>query len=453
MKKLQLLITLQLLCSFIYGLNVTIIESQSLLSGHDMDVGWSNVVSGMGHIPTIGPQSTLDNNTFFSSTDILIVSSGLINLPTNRINTILQFIQSGKPVYLQSEYLPTYTTNQAFQSIITSLGGSFSWNNGFSGYLQPMNVLGTFGTTNNSVTSLSNYWYSVSGIGDCNTISFLEYGGEYHGFQYIPPNPSFGSIITTTDQDWIIVTTSPQLMENIITHLISPSSISNGITLNLGNNTTLCQGESLTLDATNSNATYLWQDNSTNPTFTVTQQGSYWVEVTNNCGTTTDTINVSYNPLPTVSLSNDTLCQGETLTLDATTSNATYLWHDNSNSPTYNVSQQGTYWVQITVNNCSTTDTILIDQEECEVIFELPNVFTPNNDGVNDFFVPIISKGIVSMNIMIYNRWGNKIYETNNLYIEWNGQDVSDGTYFWIVYYSDKNGFENSLKGFVRILK
>ena len=64
----------------------------------------------------------------------------------------------------------------------------------FGGYLQPMNVLGTFGTTNNAVTSLNDYWYSVSGSGDCNTISFLEYGGEYHGFQYIPPNPSFGSI-------------------------------------------------------------------------------------------------------------------------------------------------------------------------------------------------------------------------------------------------------------------
>ena len=70
---------------------------------------------------------------------------------------------------------------------------------------------------------------------------------------------------------------------------------------------TLCQGETLTLDATSSNATYLWQDNSTNPSFTVTQQGTYWVEETNNCGITTDTINVSYHPLLTVNLSNDTL--------------------------------------------------------------------------------------------------------------------------------------------------
>ena len=490
-----------------YGLNVTIIESQSLISGQDMDVEWSTVVSGMGHIPTIGPQSTLDNNTFFPSTDILIVSSGTINLPTNRINTILQFIQSGKPVYLQSEYLPTITTNEAFQSIVTSLGGSFSWNNLFGGYLQPMNVLGTFGTTNNAVTSLNDYWYSVSGSGDCNTISFLEYGGEYHGFQYIPPNPSFGSIITTTDQDWIKVTSSPQLMENIITHLISPPSISNGFTFNIGNDTTLCQGETLTLDATSSNAAYLWQDNSTNPSFTVTQQGTYWVEVTNNCGTTTDTINVSYNALPTVNLSNDTLCQGETLTLDAASSNATYLWQDNSTNPSFTVTQQGTYWVEVT-NNCGTTtdtinvsyhplltvnlsndtlckgetltldattsnanymwqdnstnpsftitqqgiywveisnecevisDTVVIEIEDCDCNLYIPNAFTSNNDGLNDKFSLLSNCDFSEYSLSIFNRWGEKIFETNIHEDSWDGTFRGKmspiGVYVYLVIY------------------
>lgn len=155
-----------------------------------------------------------------------------------------------------------------------------------------------------------------------------------------------------------------------------------------------------------------------------------------------------------IDLGNDTtICQGETLILDATTINATYLWQDNSTNPTFNVTQQGTYWVQITDSCGSTTDTILIDEETCEIILEIPNVFTPNNDDINDLFVPIISKGIVSMNTIIYNRWGKKVYETNNLLIEWNGQDVSDGTYFWIVYYTDINAVENSLKGYVTILK
>jgi gliding motility-associated-like protein len=355
-KRVLLLIILQFIISFSFGLNVTIIESRSFLPSHDMDREWRTVLTGMGHSPTISPQSTLDNNTFFSSTDILIISSGVINLAMNRVNTILQFIQSGKPVYLQSEHLPTRSTNQAFQTIVSSLGGSFTWNNQFSGDLGPVNVLGTFSTTNNLITSLDYYWYSVSGSGDCNTIHFLESGGEFHGFQYIPSNSSFGSIITCTDQDWIRAATSPQLMENIITHLISPLPNPNdSLTLNLGKDTTLCQGEILTLDATTPFATYLWHDNSTSPTFNVTQQGTYWVQVTDHCGTTADSINVSFNPIPSVNMGNDTtLCQGEALTLDATIANATYLWQDNSTNPTFNVTQQGTYWVQVT-NNCGTT--------------------------------------------------------------------------------------------------
>ncbi len=158
--------------------------------------------------------------------------------------------------------------------------------------------------------------------------------------------------------------------------------------------------------------------------------------------------------LRTVNLGSDTtLCQGETIILDATVANATYLWQDSSTSPTFSVTQQGTYWVKVTVNNCSFTNTILIYKEACEITLEMPNIFTPNNDGVNDLFVPITSKGIVSMNTIIYNRWGSKVFETQNPMIEWNGQGSTAGTYFWIVYYTDINGIKNSLNGYLTILK
>ncbi|MBI5541855.1 MAG: gliding motility-associated C-terminal domain-containing protein [Bacteroidia bacterium] len=130
-------------------------------------------------------------------------------------------------------------------------------------------------------------------------------------------------------------------------------------TINFGIDTVLCQGETLNLNASIPNATYLWQDNSTNQTFLVSQSGTYWVEAINNCGTATDSIVVNYNPLPIIDLGNDTtLCQGETLTLDVTTPNATYQWLDNSTNPTFNVTQQGIYWVTATVNNCNKSDFI-----------------------------------------------------------------------------------------------
>ena len=240
MKKIPLLLLFQFYCCAVYALNVTIIESQSVNAGHDMDTEWSAVLTAMGHTPTILPQTTLDNTAFFATTDILIVSSGVIALTAARVATIQQFVQTGKPVYLQCEYLTTYTTNQAYASIITALGDSFTWNNAFSGDLAPVTVIGPHASTNNTVTSLSYFWYSYSGSGDCDLVPFLEKGGEYHGFQYVSPNPANGSIAATTDQDWVRTTTSTALMENIITLLITPPATAGGSVF-LGNDTAFCR--------------------------------------------------------------------------------------------------------------------------------------------------------------------------------------------------------------------
>ena len=204
-------------------------------------------------------------------------------------------------------------------------------------------------------------------------------------------------------------------------------------------------------------AGYTWISNTLTFTATASQSGHTWVAIHTGATGSSGVIYpscISQNVACSINIGNDTtLCQDETLTLDATTPNATYLWQDNSTNPTFIATQQGSYWVEVTVNNCSAIDSILISEEDCAIILEMPNVFSPNNDGINDLFVPIISKGIVSMETIVYNRWGNKIFKTDNLLIEWKGQDVSDGTYFWFVYYIDKNGIGNSLKGYVTILK
>ena len=87
-------------------------------------------------------------------------------------------------------------------------------------------------------------------------------------------------------------------------------------TVVLGQNLTICQGTSLTLNATNPNATYLWQDGSTNATFTVQQSGLYWVVVTNSCGSASDSVNVTVLPAPNADLGPDTLhCAGQSISL------------------------------------------------------------------------------------------------------------------------------------------
>lgn len=221
MKKITYTLFLILFGFHSYAANITIIESQSYTPGHDMDQKWQTIANSMGHTASVLPQTTLDNNGFFSSTDLLIVSSGVISLSAARVSTILLFLQSGKPVYIQSEYLASYSTNQAFASMITSMGGTFSWTTPFTGDLNPMTVLGSIAATPNVSGPIPYYWYSVAGSGDVNTIPFLQYGGAYHGFVYQPTNPGYGKLMTTTDQDWIRTSVNVTLMENMLFHLLS----------------------------------------------------------------------------------------------------------------------------------------------------------------------------------------------------------------------------------------
>jgi len=90
----------------------------------------------------------------------------------------------------------------------------------------------------------------------------------------------------------------------------------------------------------------------------------------------------------------------------------------------------------------SDTACITIQQffDQC-MDFELPNVFTPNNDGINDVFKAMPhSLGHLNMffTIRIFNRWGNQVFESNDMNFEWdgnqsNGQPAPTGTYFWVV--------------------
>ena len=116
------------------------------------------------------------------------------------------------------------------------------------------------------------------------------------------------------------------------------------LVLDLGSDTSLCSGVTMVLDASNANATYLWQDGSTNPTlsvsFPVLQEETFWVEVTGSCGSLRDSVHLYYVESPTLDFGNDTLmCFGETLFLEAINSNSSYTWQDSSMGSNFTVSE------------------------------------------------------------------------------------------------------------------
>ncbi|HTX87378.1 MAG TPA: gliding motility-associated C-terminal domain-containing protein [Bacteroidales bacterium] len=107
------------------------------------------------------------------------------------------------------------------------------------------------------------------------------------------------------------------------------------------------------------------------------------------------------------------------------------------------------------------SDTVCVDYTACS-IYDIPNVFTPNGDNVNDLLVPRKKVAVDHISLVIFDRWGKKVYETTDPDINWNGDDMtthqpcSDGVYFYVcdVYEITLQGpLLRTLKGSVTILR
>ncbi len=131
--------------------------------------------------------------------------------------------------------------------------------------------------------------------------------------------------------------------------------------VNFGPDTIICIGQKLILNAGNAGSGFSWQDNSMAQTFAVTQDGLYWVTVTNPAGCkASDTIQVwVYWPLTDLGPDFE-MCEGEQVELDATEPGATYLWHDGSTGPKIIADAPGTYQVQVTASNCTASDEVTV---------------------------------------------------------------------------------------------
>ncbi|MFZ4400993.1 MAG: gliding motility-associated C-terminal domain-containing protein [Bacteroidales bacterium] len=104
--------------------------------------------------------------------------------------------------------------------------------------------------------------------------------------------------------------------------------------INLGNDTSICKGDTLSLTPGNGFAQYLWSNNSTLPLLKATNAGNYWVKVTTQNGCkTSDSIQLTVNPLPIITCLNDTICNGDTASLFASGGNK-YLWSNGDTTQT-----------------------------------------------------------------------------------------------------------------------
>ncbi|MEN9442527.1 MAG: hypothetical protein RLZ33_2604 [Bacteroidota bacterium] len=98
-------------------------------------------------------------------------------------------------------------------------------------------------------------------------------------------------------------------------------------------------------------------------------------------------------------------------------------------------------------------DNVYLGAEICaDVIIEMPNIFTPNSDGLNEIFTFKEAQGIYDYSISVYNRWGNRVYFGENTFNwdgKYNGESVTEGVYFYRIEYN-KN---ESKGGFVQVVR
>ncbi|HEY8659716.1 MAG TPA: gliding motility-associated C-terminal domain-containing protein [Hanamia sp.] len=225
----------------------------------------------------------------------------------------------------------------------------------------------------------------------------------------------------------------------------------------LGNDTTICTGTTYTLDATYANAIYLWQDGSSLPDLLVNKAGVYNVAVNLNGCIAKDTVQINYLDKPQFTLGRDTsICQGQTILLQPHLNvPANFLWQDGSTQPNYAAKDTGLFSLKAS-NICgSYFDAVFINHGVCSLV--LPNAFTPNRDGLNDVFRVKYPYPVKEFRLSIFNRFGEKIFETTDMNKGWDGtskgNDQPVGVYVWVVQLIGNDNIVQSSKGLVTLIK
>lgn len=208
----------------------------------------------------------------------------------------------------------------------------------------------------------------------------------------------------------------------------------------LRNDTLLCSGESILVDARQGfHADYLWSTGSTDSTLTVSESGTYWVEVQNFCGIARDTFRLVVIDPPIPTLRDTTLCDEWTYVMRVYADSADYLWNTGDTSPSIVPQSSSNYWVQIS-NPCGEiVDEADIEIRRCMCNVWIPSAFTPNGDGVNETFEIKVDCRDFDFTLDIFNRWGEHIYQQTDLDKPWDGRykgkSMPNGIYTYRIQY------------------
>ncbi len=378
-----------------------------LMAGTPQDIFASKyIVGGVSNSHLGALQLAPDHRIYMSKNDNLVGDAylGVINFP-NEPRSDCNYIEDGfylkgrkciwgLPNFLQNYFIADFTydnvclgdttffrigNTNSIVSVEWNFGDPASGNQNTSTLLNPWHIYSAPG--NYQVTLSVEYPYNDyevshevlvyavpevdlgSDTAICNEQSFLlSPGNNFVTYLWQDGSQEPEYLVTETGLYWVEVSNEfgCTSRDSIMV------SLAPGPEVSLGADSTLCEGDTVVMCAEGGYQQYLWQDGSSDSCFTAYESGNYWVEVTDENGCTSgDTISLAFLPGPEIALGNDTLvCFNEVLILNAGAGYVSYLWQDGSSGQSLVVTQPGTYWVQVS-NQCgSGSDTIQVSFSE-----------------------------------------------------------------------------------------
>jgi gliding motility-associated-like protein len=223
----------------------------------------------------------------------------------------------------------------------------------------------------------------------------------------------------------------------------------------------ICKDQSLILDAGSGFVSYVWQDGTRARSFNVTDTGFYRVQVidAHQCVAADSIYIQQFAESPAHFLPMDTIvCSYLGALIQPNNDFLQYSWSTGETGKSIQVKTAGEYILNvIDQQGCRGSDSIRIALKDCEALLVFPNAFTPNHDGHNDIFRLKYPGHATDYNLQIFNRWGQKIFETSDTSFGWDGklndQLQPEGNYVWIVRYTDNSGKKQNMQGSVVLIR
>jgi gliding motility-associated-like protein len=238
----------------------------------------------------------------------------------------------------------------------------------------------------------------------------------------------------------------------------------------------ICKGVPLELDGSPYGIDYLWDNGSTGAQLIVTAAGEYELVLFDGCESNHVVFQVEEGESIEIfsELSPIDLMLGETVILDpevyTTADTIIFVWEDpldhslsclECQAPEATPNTDATYIVRVSNGTCSDSAVIVVRVDHSRKIYA-PNIFSPNNDGINDFFFLRSPDFGIVKSLVIFNRWGNTIWHSSDVILNdeqtgWNGMDkgnrINTGVYLWRAEIEFLDGLQEVFMGDIAIVK